>query len=279
MRKEFTIFCDESDKKGTYFSNFYGGLIVNTSELQNIEATLSHTKDSLNLFKEVKWSKVTDLYLDKYMSLIDAFFEFIKSEKVKIRIMFTQNYYQATNLSKYQKDNGYFILYYQFLKHAFGLQYSNEHSEDNTYIRIYLDTLPDTKEKTTQFKGYLLSLNNFPEFKKNNITLMKDQIAEVDSKKHVLLQCLDIILGSMQFRLNDKHKEKNPETGKRGKKTIAKEKLYKHIYAHVNSLLPQKFNPGQTTGRGKDRKDIWNHTYRHWLFKPNDYEIDPSKKK
>ena len=39
------------------------------------------------------------------------------------------------------------------------------------------------------------------------------------------MQCLDIVLGAMAFRLNDMHKEKRPDTNRRGKRTIAKEKL------------------------------------------------------
>lgn len=35
-------------------------------------------------------TKVTEQYLDKYLELIDYFFEFIKSNKIKIRIIFIQ---------------------------------------------------------------------------------------------------------------------------------------------------------------------------------------------
>lgn len=52
-------------------------------------------------------------------------------------------------------------------------------------------------------------------------------IAEVDSKNHVILQCIDIALGSMNFKLNNMDKEKMPNSNRCGKRTIAKEKLYK----------------------------------------------------
>lgn len=57
-------------------------------------------------------------------------------------------------------------------------------------------------------------------------------IAEVDSKNHVILQCIDIALGSMNFKLNNMDKEKMPNSNRCGKRTIAKEKLYKKIKKH-----------------------------------------------
>ena len=99
----------------------------------------------------MKWSKVTSLYLDKYIALMEEFFDFIEADIVKIRIMFTQNCNIANNLSPDQIENEYFILYYQFLKHAFGLQYSNSNN-DKTRVRLYLDDLPDTREKAVRFK-------------------------------------------------------------------------------------------------------------------------------
>ena len=99
---------------------------------------------------------------------------------------------------------------------------------------------------------------------------------EVDSKDHVLLQCLDIVLGAMAFRLNNLHKITAPETGKRGKRTIAKEKLYKHIHARIVALYPN-FKIGKTTGKANGWTDIWENPYRHWSFMPRDFTIDETK--
>ena len=73
----------------------------------------------------------------------------------------------------------------------------------------------------------------------------------------------------MQFRLNDKHKEKLPGSSRRGKKTIAKEKLYKHINSRIRDIYPG-FNIGITTGKQDDITNLWKHSYRHWMFIPND---------
>lgn len=57
--KEYIIFCDESDREGRYYSNFYGGVIVGASNYERITRLLNEKKSELNLFGEVKWAKVT----------------------------------------------------------------------------------------------------------------------------------------------------------------------------------------------------------------------------
>nr|WP_315169369.1 hypothetical protein [uncultured Limnohabitans sp.] len=58
------------------------------------------------------------------------------------------------------------------------------------------------------FKGFVTGLNQNSEWRRAGISIRQDQLAEIDSKEHDILQALDLVLGAMQFRLNDKHKEK-----------------------------------------------------------------------
>ena len=67
MRKQYLIYADESHRKGKYFSNFYGGALINYTELEKINNLLNAKKDELGLCQEVKWTKVTEQYLEKYM--------------------------------------------------------------------------------------------------------------------------------------------------------------------------------------------------------------------
>jgi hypothetical protein len=89
MALEYLIHCDESTSKGEYFSNFYGGALVRSIHYESVVRELSQLKNDLNFFGEVKWQKVTDTYLGKYLSLIDGFFDMIEQDRVKIRIMFS----------------------------------------------------------------------------------------------------------------------------------------------------------------------------------------------
>ena len=147
MKKQYLIYADESYRKGKFFSNFYGGALVDYLELEKINKKLNNKKKELGLFQEVKWTKVTEQYLNKYLKLIDYFFEFIKTNKIKIRIMFRQNALIPQKLSKKQEEKEYFLLYYQFIKHAFGIDYCNPEEKDKVILKLYFDKLPDTKRK------------------------------------------------------------------------------------------------------------------------------------
>jgi hypothetical protein len=84
---------------------------------------LNQKKLHLNLRGgEVKWSKVTDRYVEKYIELIQDFFALVKSRELKVRIMFRQNAYELDQLTQEDLDTRYFKLYYQFVKHAFALE-------------------------------------------------------------------------------------------------------------------------------------------------------------
>lgn len=262
----YYIYCDESSKKGSRFSRFYGGVLVDAAYYKEIKNELESMRSNLIGDSELKWTKVNEFHLPHYIKMMDLFFDLLENYPMKVRIMFMQNIFKPDTLSDYQRENGYFLLYYQFLKHAFGFRDIN--SNEPTHLELFFDKLPDTKEKNKAFKKYIYGIQFLPEFVNSNITIREDAISEVDSKKHIILQCGDVILGSMFFRLNNLHKEKNQETGRRGKRTIAKEKLYKHILMRIKKIYP-KFNTGISTGKSDGSKTMWEQKYRHWNFKPN----------
>jgi len=271
VKKQYLIYADESHRKGKYFSNFYGGALVNYVELEKINNKLNAKKEELGLFNEVKWIKVTEQYLDKYLKLIDYFFEFIKSNKIKIRIMFRQNALVPQDLTREHEEKEYFLLYYQFIKHAFGIDYCNSNEKCQIVLKLYFDKLPDTKRKNKEFKGHIYALNDL--FCVNNIHIYNEDIVEVDSRNHVILQCMDIILGAINFKLNNMDKEKISGTNRRGKRTIAKEKLYKKILKNIREIYPN-FNIGMSTSARGDFSNNWKDPYRHWCFKSKNSIFD-----
>ena len=249
--------------------------MIRAGDREEIERRLNDKKEELNLFNELKWQRVTEQYLDKYIEFISLYFDFIKTGRIKTRIMFTHNVYVPVGLSKAQIENEYFHLYYQFIKHAFGLKYCNPNGIDRIYLTLMLDQIPDKKEKSDRFKDFLANLPNTNDMVGTNISIPRHQIVDIDSRKHTLLQGLDIILGSMVGKLNEKFSEKPLEQRRRGKRTIAKEKLYKCINREIRSIYPN-FNVGATTGQPNGLTDRWNHSYRHWKFVPASHEYDSS---
>ncbi len=272
--RQLVIYCDESDDKGKFFSHFYGGLAVDDSKREALENELQATKDRLNFQGEAKWSKIGPGHEARYIGLIDAFFDCVANKRIKVRIMFTQNIYSAEDLDDYQTDNQYFILYYHFVKHAFGLQHANPIRDRKLSIQLRFDEFPESRDRCENFKRYLSSLSNFPPFAEARVVFPISEIAQIDSSTHILSQCLDIVLGAMQFKLNDKHKEKPKGARRRGKRTIAKENVYKHINRRIRQIYPN-FNVGTNTAR-PERESTWKHEYRHWNFTPTNAKINKS---
>lgn len=270
MSTELVIYTDESDKSGKYYSNFYGGVLVSAKHLESVIQNIEDCKADHNLFGEIKWQKVTSNYLDKYIEVMNVFFDEVKQNKIKTRIMFTSNQYIPQNLTSEQKRNEYHLLYYQFLKHSFGLEFSHLSYDSPINIRLNIDQMPSNHEYKEQFKSYLVGLNQNPRMRNSGVRFNRENIAEVSSHDHVLMQCLDVVMGANVFRLNDKHKVKRPGKRTRGKRTIAKEKLYKHINNRIRSIFPN-FNIGISTGTHGDPTNRWNHAYRHWLLIPGDH--------
>lgn len=246
--------------------------MVGGRHYERITRLLNERKRELNFFGEVKWSKVSEPYLAKYAALIETFFAEVATGHLRVRIMFRQNAHKPQNLTREQIESEYFMLYYQFVKHAFGLMDMPEHGHP-VNLRLYFDDLPDKAEKRQQFKGYVLALGANTEIAARDIVLTADNITEVCSHDHVLLQCLGIVLGAMAFRLNDRHRVKPPGSRVRGRKTKAKEQLYKAIYACIASIRPH-FNIGMSTGIADPHHGQWTESYRHWKFVPAGAEWD-----
>ena len=270
----YYIWLDESDKEGTFYSNFYGGILIESKHLENVVKEMQSAIDSVGLQnEEIKWQKVNVYTLERYKVLVDLLFQLMAQGKVKMRIFFHHRQFVPVGLTPEKKRKEYSMLYYQFVKYGFGLQYAND-TDKEVRIRLLLDEMPLKGDDRKEFLMCLYQLNNDTEFKKAKIRIAEGDIAEVNSKKHLPLQFMDLVLGAVSFWLNEKYKEKDPVTGKRGKRTICKEKMYKYINRHIRTLYPG-FNVGISTPI-VNPEDRWKHPYRHWSFIPRNSERDPS---
>lgn len=273
---EYNIWLDESDSHGSFYSNFYGGILVKSTDIAQVTNNIQTCISDLHIDEEIKWQKVSEYWFSRYVKLIDVVFGLMAENKIKIRIFFRHNQYVALGLTPQQKKEEYQRLYYQFIKHSFGLEYSNP-TKERIYLRLYLDDMPLKGAGKNEFISCIYNLNNDEHFRKANINIRREDIVEVDSKKHILLQVMDLILGAMCFRLNEKHKEKIANSRVRGKKTIIKEKLYKHINQKIREMKPN-FNIGVSTSY-RVIDDVWNDAYRHWSFVPKNHTRVPENTK
>lgn len=261
---EYIVYCDESSDKGSLYVDFYGGSIVRADKLPEIVAALNAKKEELNLHGEIKWIKVTKQYLERYQEMICLFFTYVRAGDIRVRIMFRKKTNQRAAGNGMSKDDRYFKLYYQFLKHSFGFRTPAAHTGEY-YVHFLLDELPDHSAEADKFKNYLCALPQTADMQETGMQIRKRDIGEVRSHDHVVLQCTDIVLGAMFFRLNRLHEVKPEGARRRGNRTIAKEKLYKMIQKEIATIHPN-FNIGVSTGAHGREYPHWNSPYEHWLF-------------
>lgn len=266
----YYIWTDESDSFGKYYANFYGGILVCSEDYEEVLSRLKAVVESVGLAEEeIKWQKVNAYTEERYKKVIDVLFAILGEGKAKMRIFFRHRRHEPSGLTNEQRRKEYQMLYYQFIKHAFGLRYCNP-SGERIRIRLFLDDMPLKREDRKEFLEAIYNLNATTIFEKANIHIQEGDVAEVNSKKHLPLQVMDVVLGAMCFRLNDKYKERGID-GKRARRTIMKESLYKYIRAKIWELHPG-FNVGTNTGITK-LSDRWEQSYRHWSFIPNNSVI------
>ncbi|HAQ34481.1 MAG: hypothetical protein CMF74_06510 [Maricaulis sp.] len=280
MPERILIYCDESVERGRYYSQFYGGALVRASDRQEVEQRLQDVKNRNNLNGEMKWSKITENYAEKYENFLSSFFNIIEEGKIKVRIMFRQNINVPPEYDDERVDNEYFLLYYQFIKHAFGLRYwpGNNSPGEMLIASILLDDPPQSPEKFDMFRNYMSSLSDFPVFTSSGVIVPNQEIIGVNSKKHNIMQGLDIVLGGVQSRLNEVHTRPVPPAKRRSKRARAKERVYRVIKDRIWKIYP-RFNVGASTATPNGYADRWSHSYRHWNFVPNRSSVDRTRGK
>lgn len=99
----YYIWFDESDKEGAYYSNFYGGILVDSKNYENVLAMSKTFVEELGITEEIKWQKVNEYWYEKYLTLVDFIFDLLAQGYIKIRIFFRNNQYTASYLTREQR--------------------------------------------------------------------------------------------------------------------------------------------------------------------------------
>lgn len=99
------IWLDESDKHGSYYSNFYGGILVVSEHRAEVLRRMTKIKEELGIVDEIKWQKVNAYHYEKYVKLVDELFEMGKAGMLKIRIFFRYNQFEPELTPEKGKKN------------------------------------------------------------------------------------------------------------------------------------------------------------------------------
>ena len=144
-------------------------------------------------------------------------------------------------------------------------------------MTLFLDEIPLRQSERDEFISHIRNMANDPVLKSKGLTISDDGIVEVNSKQHLPLQFMDLILGAMCFKLNEKDKLKEEGKNSIGKRTLIKLKLYKYISMRIREIYPG-FNIGISTPV-RVPSDSWTQVYRHWSFVPKYHIRDSSRTK
>ena len=79
----YYIWFDESDKEGAYYSNFYGGILVDSKNYEKVSAMSKTFIEELGITEEIKWQKVNEFWYEKYLTLVDFIFDLLAQGYVR----------------------------------------------------------------------------------------------------------------------------------------------------------------------------------------------------
>jgi hypothetical protein len=280
MTTVYEIYADEAWTHGGEPLNrywcFFGGLFGLESDLDKLNCDLRKIKSKHGVRAEIKWTKVAKNNVPCCEEMIDCLFRYIGSTSIKYRQMFLDRSlvrippFGETPLSDLDVQ---FKLFYQFLKHSFGLKYMTLASGVTTKLLIRLDNHSSLKHK----EGLAVFVEALPSYWGREALAIG--VSFINSAVHERLQICDLLMGAAGFYGNKYHARRQP--GKRGmtEKQKMKLNLAKYVYNHLRQLDAAErgtaaFNWFESTGLQGAPDNHHNHKARIWKFKPVNYNID-----
>jgi len=256
---------------------FYGGVFGPEAALDRLDTALLAVIRRFGLRGEVKWSNLSEQNVECYISLVDTFFDVLRKEDIRYRQMFLDRSFVwlpqhgATPVSELESQ---FKLYYQFLKHAFGLRYLPvDRAEGAIRINLHLDnhSNQDLKSRLIDFVANLPRLLGREDIQ-INVTFM-------ESSKSRRLQICDLLMGAAGSHGNQMQKQRRG--GRRGmsNKQRVRDRVCRHIYNHLRKLdsdtrNTRAFNWFETTGHDGSKANRYHHKARVWKFIPARHRKD-----
>jgi len=223
---KFEVYCDENhqdiltakEHDGVPHMTI-GSLWIPAESRNGIKQKISEIRERHNKYGEIKWSKVSPSSLDFNKALFDLFLSY--GTEMRFRCIAVEADKIKWDLHENDRELGFYKFYYQMLHHWI-LDF-NEYS-------IFCDYKTNKRKKELHELKRCLACANLS----SDIT----QVQALPSKKLVLIQLADLLLGAASARIN-----------KTTKKGSAKDELIRHLEKRLNieCLLPttkseRKFN-------------------------------------
>lgn len=281
MVEIYEIYADESWTHGGVPQNRYwrifGGIFGKQSDLDRLDTELRHAIARHGLRGEVKWGHISAANLGAYIELVDILFQSIERGEAKYRQMFLDRSFVRVPRHDEAKESELtvqFKLYYQFLKHAFGIEYLPPALDDDSIdllIRLDSHTSQQHTARLTDFARNLPHFVNRPD--------LSVFVTFVNSKRVPRLQICDLLMGAAGSYGNKMHKRRRP--GQRGMthKQKLRLELAKHIYDGLRAIDAddrgsRAFSWFESTGHNGSIENRYHHKVRIWKFMPHRHVRD-----
>lgn len=258
---------------------FFGGIFGSQSLLGRLETELIKIKKVNNLANsEVKWSALKAAKLVFYKKLIDCFFYHLDTEDLTYRQMFRDRSFifcdEFGDISSEKTElDVQFMLFYQFIKHSFGIQFLPQVNDVKYEVLVRLDGHSSQRHKD-QLEQYINNLSKH--WSRNDINI---KASFIDSKSSNVLQLCDVIMGAAGSYGNKQHKLR--KNGQRGmtKAQHARYELSKYIYNKIKVLDAKHrgskaFNWFESTGMQGSPESKLHHKLRIWKYIPEYYLLN-----
>lgn len=226
---KYHIYCDESSLSDRY--SCYGGIIVNNNYLSLVRDAITSLRDKHFLNTEIKWSKISNQYYNKYYNLICDISSLVNKDIIHFRSIVIDNHQVSHSRNNNgDKEKGMYKFYYLLLKHCFLKDISGECDIyiDKRSTNYNLDELRDFINRTQDINTYVTSVKH------------------IDSKKSDLIQINDLLLGALAFHKNEKYSISG----------VRQSKI--DIANTVASIIGGLETLGECTPRSQKRFKVWN---------------------
>jgi len=178
---DYVVYCDESrhisNTRNTFMS--IGGLWLPRAEKRDLTRRFRNLRHDLKIGSEIKWSKVSDKYLERYKQVVDFFFQetafhfrVIVVEHEKVRV---DEFHNGDH------DLGFYKFYYQMLTKWI--------IAGNGYL-VLLD-FKANKDTTHRKELHKALIENAPP----NVHL--SDVTVIDSRLSPLAQLCDVLTGAV----------------------------------------------------------------------------------
>jgi hypothetical protein len=280
MSRNYEICADEAWTHGGTPLNrywcFFGGIFGLESDLSKLEAALERIVQKHHHKIEVKWGNISKQSEPVYIELIDEFFSHLATKDIKCRQLFLDRmhvYVPARNETKKSALDTQYRVYYQFLKHHFGLKYLPRAQDSFDTVFIRLDEHSSQQHKA-ELKAFAEKL---PQFLAR--TDLHFHVSFVESKMHMRMQICDLIMGAAGSHGNKMHLKRRAQARGMTDRQKLKLRIEKYIYEKLKAIVMSQrhshaFNWFETTGTDGNLESRYIHKIRIWKFIPKNHRID-----